>query len=248
MILVFTKKGIIMFKKSITLSLIALFALLMLGMGKAPRNPKLPSNVIVPTEKIVLWNGKDFSNWKLVLRHKEVNVEDIWSVRDGVIHCKGKPSKGYMRTKEDYANYKLHVEWRWPGQPGNSGVLVHMSEPDFVWPKCLECQLQAGRAGDFWLIGDQPSEYEKGVSTAQRFMIGDRFQGRNTLKLNPSSEKPTGQWNSYDIICKDDWVVVMVNGVLQNVATECTVTSGKICLQSESALVEFRNVYLEPVE
>ncbi|MHC4511377.1 MAG: 3-keto-disaccharide hydrolase, partial [Planctomycetota bacterium] len=77
---------------------------------------------------------------------------------------------------------------------------------------------------------------------------GDRVKGRRTLKLKESSEKPIGQWNAYDIICKDDWVVVLVNGVLQNVATECTPSSGKICLQSEGTPIEYRNVYIEPLE
>ena len=36
--------------------------------------------------------------------------------------------------------------------------------------------------------------------------------------------------------------------VLQNVATKCSLKSGKICLQSEGTPVEFRNIYIEPVE
>ena len=68
---------------------------------------------------------------------------------------------------------------------------------------------------------------------------GDKcVRGRNVKKLKDSSEKPLGQWNNYDIICKDDWVVLLLNGVLQNVATQCSVTSDKICLQSEGMLIE----------
>ena len=70
----------------------------------------------------------------------------------------------------------------------------------------------------------------------------------NIKKLKKSSEKPIGEWNVYDIICKDDWVVVFVNSVLQNVATKTSVTSGKICLQSEGTAIEFRNIYIEPVD
>jgi hypothetical protein len=50
-------------------------------------------------------------------------------------------------------------------------------------------------------------------------------------------------WNS-----KDDWIVVIVNGVLQNVATRCSESFGKICLQSEGIPIEYRNVYIEPLE
>jgi hypothetical protein len=193
----------------------------------------------VPKKKTMLWNGKDFIGWKLFVGDSEHDVTKTWSVGDGVFRCEGKPA-GYMRTERDYANYLLHVEWRWPEKGGNNGVLAHMSGPDKVWPKSLECQLYSQNAGDFWVIG--------GVETKEHAKGGDRVKGRRTIKLKESSEKPVGQWNSYDIICKDDWVLVLVNGVLQNVATGCSVSSGKICLQSEGTPIEYRNIYIEPLE
>ncbi len=194
----------------------------------------------VPKEKTVLWNGKDFTGWKLFTREPGYDVTKIWSVRNGLVCCEGKPS-GYMRTEDDYADYLFHVEWRWPGEKGgNSGVLIHMSEPDAVWPKSLECQLHSGDAGDFWVIG--------GLETAEHAKADQRVKGRRTIKLKDSSEKPIGQWNTYEIICKNDWIVVLTNGVLQNVATRCSASSGKICLQSEGTPIEFRNIYIEPLE
>ena len=196
-------------------------------------------NPVVPKEKIVLWNGKDFTGWKLFVPDAGYDVTRTWSIKEGVIRCEGKPG-GYMRTEADYADYLFHVEWRWAGGGGNSGVLAHMSGPDVVWPKSLECQLASENAGDFWVIG--------GVETKEHAKGGKRVSDRRVIKLKKSSEKPLGQWNAYDILCKDDWVAVVVNGVLQNLATKCSVTSGKICLQSEGAPIEFRNIYLEPLE
>jgi len=194
---------------------------------------------IVPQEKTMLWNGRDFAGWKLYTREPDHDVRKTWSVNNGLIRCEGKPA-GYMRTEKDYADYLFHVEWRWPEKAGNNGVLVHMSGEDKVWPKSLECQLYSGNAGDFWVIG--------GLETAEHAKGGKRVKGRRTLKLKDSSEKSLGQWNTYDIICKDDWIVVAVNGVLQNVATRCSASSGKICLQSEGTPIEYRNVYIEPLE
>ena len=194
---------------------------------------------IVPKEKTMLWNGKDFAGWKLFTREADHDVTKTWSVKDGLIRCEGKPA-GYMRTEKDYADYLIHVEWCWPEKGGNNGVLVHMSGEDKVWPKSLECQLHSGNAGDFWVIG--------GLETAEHATGGARVKGRRTTKLKDSSEKPIGEWNAYDIICKDDWIVVMVNGVLQNVATKCSDKSGKICLQSEGTPIEYRNIYIEPLE
>ncbi len=201
---------------------------------------------IVPKEKMMLWNGRDFSGWKLFTREPEHDVTKTWSVANGVVQCVGKPA-GYMRTEKDYANYLFHVEWRWPGKGGNSGALVHMSGPDKVWPKSLESQLASGNAGDFWLIGEGRG-YLENIETREHAKGDDRVRGRRVRKLKVSSEKPLGQWNAYDIICKDDWVVVLVNGVLQNIATKCSITSGKICMQSEGTPVEFRNIYIEPLE
>jgi len=192
-----------------------------------------------PKSKTMLWNGKDFAGWKLFVPDPSHDVTKTWSIKDGILCCDGRPA-GYMRTEKDYANYLVHVEWRWPEKGGNNGVLVHMSGPDMVWPKSLECQLFAGNAGDFFEIG--------GIEFREHAKKDARVQGRRVVKLKDSSEKPLGQWNNYDIICKDDWVVVLVNGVLQNMATKCSVTSGKICLQSEGTPLEYRNIYIEPLE
>jgi len=194
---------------------------------------------IVPKEKTALWNGKDFTGWKLFVPDAGHDVMKTWSVKNGVIRCEGQPA-GYMRTEADYADYLLHVEWRWPAGGGNNGVLVHTSGPDNVWPKSLECQLHSGNAGDFWEIG--------GIQFREHAVKGKRVSGRRVVKLKDSTEKPLGEWNSYDIICKDDWVVVLVNGVLQNLATKCSVRSGMICLQSEGTPIEYRNIYVEPLE
>lgn len=194
---------------------------------------------IVPEERIILFNGEDFTGWKLFVEDSRFDVSKNWKVKNGTVMCGGRPS-GYMRTEKDYANYKLHVEWRWAQKAGNSGALVHMSQPDHVWPKSIECQLLADNAGDFYVI--------EGTEFKQHADGSKRVDGRRVKKLKESSEKPVGEWNTYEVICKDDWIVVLVNGEVQNVATKCNVTSGKICLQSEGVPVAFRNVYIEPVE
>ena len=72
-------------------------------------------------------------------------------------------------------------------------------------------------------------------------------RGRNVKKRGDSAERPPGEWNEYDIVCRGDSIRVMVNGVLMNEATRCTEFEGRIGLQSEGAEVEFRNIYLEPL-
>ena len=41
---------------------------------------------------------------------------------------------------------------RYPSEATNSGVFIHAQKPDTIWLRCIECQLQAGNAGDFVLM------------------------------------------------------------------------------------------------
>lgn len=202
----------------------------------------------VVKEKTMLWNGRDFSGWKLYVNEEDKDPKDTYSIKDGVIRVVGQPY-GYLRTEADYCNYLLHVEWRWPGRGGNSGVFTHMSGPDKMYPKSFECQLETGNAGDIWLIGSgEKLEPLVGIETNEHAAGGQRVEGRRIRKLKGSSEKGMGEWNSYEVICKDDWMLIFANGVLQNVATGMSDCCGKICLQSEGTAIEFRNVYIEPLE
>lgn len=205
------------------------------GCNSLPQPAEPAKCVLTPQEKLMLWNGRDFTGWKLFVEDKNADAAEVWPVKNGVIYCAGKPF-GYMRTLADYTNYKLHVEWRWVEGPSNSGIFMHMSEPDKLWPDSIECQLKSGRAGDFHAIGN--------IDFKERV---DKSSIRVPKKAQ-SSEKPIGQWNTADIFCRDNTIRMFINGVLQNEASQTTVSSGKICLQSEGGPIEFRNVYLEPLK
>jgi hypothetical protein len=186
-------------------------------------------------ETIMLFNGKDLSNWTFYLKDPAVDPAKVFTVQNGVIHITGDPF-GYMKTKETYSDYKLHVEWRWPTEPTNSGVFVHAQKHDTIWVKCVECQLKAGSAGDFVCMpGSDMKEHTDKAAWSVK-------------KMAESSEKPVGEWNTMEVICKGNTIEVHVNGVLQNKGTEVNVTSGSICLQSEGKDIEFRNVYLNRIE
>ncbi len=190
---------------------------------------------ISPTKKMELWNGKDFTGWIRYIPGDSVDVNTVWQNQNGVLYCSGVPS-GYIRTETDFYNYKLHVEWRWVEVPGNSGVLLHMQEPDTVWPKAIEAQLKSGNAGDFYVIGGTNINERKDP------------ESRRIARRAETSERPAGDWNRYDIMCSEDTITLIVNDVVQNIATGATVKSGKICLQSEGKPIQFRNVYLEPLQ
>jgi hypothetical protein len=200
------------------------------GMGRA----------IAPTKEVSLFNGKDLSGWRPVLSDPKADPSKVWSVNNGVLRCEGKPT-GYLRTVQAYHNYRLHLEWRWPGTPTNSGVLTHISGPDKVWPRCIECQLQAGSAGDLVLMGGTGITLNGAAKqdVTKAYVILPK-------RLN-STEVAPGGWNTYDIICYKGTIQCMVNNMLQNKGDQATETAGWIGLQSEGGPIEFRNITLDPV-
>jgi hypothetical protein len=192
-------------------------------------------------KRVALWNGRDFTGWQRVLVDPMVDVDDVWRVQGDVIYCKGEPF-GYLRTEKRYSNYHLHVEWRWPEKPTNSGVLLHMTGPDTVWPECIEVQLKAGNAGDFVLMNGAGLTVDgtDRKDPARQFVV--------IPKRAATSENPAGQWNSYDIYCRGDSIRCYVNDVLQNEGTNASPMSGYIGLQSEGSPIEFRNIYIVPLD
>lgn len=200
--------------------------------------PASASGPVRPTQKIVLFNGKDFSGWtKMVTAEPGSDPDKTWTVADGVIRCTGKPF-GYLATTASYADFKLHVEYRWYGAADqmNSGIFVFKTGPDtFFLPKAIETQLKKGSAGDFVLLSKATLN---GLENAKN---------RSVKKLAASSEKPDGEWNSVDIVVKGNTIESTVNGVLQNRGKDAYADAGQICLQSEGGPIEFRNVTVEPV-
>jgi len=91
-------------------------------------------------------------------------------------------------------------------------------------------------AGDIWNIDDFPAKVDAA-----------RTDGRHTTKLHPTNEKPLGEWNRYVITLNGGELKLEVNGLLQNTATQVEEVPGKICLQSEGAEIEFRNIRLKPI-
>lgn len=208
--------------------------LLFLGLITLPLLVRADDTIVTPRQKIELFDGKSLAGWAFVSKDTNAPADAIWSVTNGMIRCLGKPY-GYARTLKSYRDYQLHAEWRYPDGAGNSGIFLHVNPPDKVWPMCFEAQLQSGNAGDIRMNGGSSAN---GTTTKNPHSVPRR---------QPGSEKPLGEWNSYDITCRSNTISVRVNGVLQNDITGTSVSAGFIALQAEGKLIEFRNLYLEPL-
>lgn len=199
------------------------------------RNVRVRSLDAPVAGSIDLLAGDSLDQWTAFLLD-DGRLEDVWSIEDGVMSCAGRPI-GYLKTKASYRDYVLQLEWRFDPErgPGNSGVLLRQIGEDTVWPTSVEAQLHSGSAGDFWNIGKYPMT-----------VAADRTNGRNT-KRTATNERPLGGWNHYEIIVDGGLVRLVVNGEVLNEATGVAANAGPICLQSEGAFIQFRNVRVTPI-
>lgn len=199
-----------------------------------------------------LFNGKDLSGWYIDVPKMDNDpiVKSPFLVRNGMLVSMGEPN-GHIITEATYSNYRLQVEYRFAGKPGNCGVLVHASTPRALYnmfPKSIEVQMMHENAGDFWCIVEDITvpEMEKRRGPREKWGITEGKE-RRIINLTDGSEKPLGQWNRMEIECLGNSIKVWVNGDMVNYGTNCTAKKGQIALQAEGAEVEFRKVVLTPI-
>ena len=201
-----------------------------------------------------LFNGKDLAGWKTDVpdADKTPNIQPSFMVRDGKLVSLGTP-RGHLISDKSYENYRLTVEYRFTGKPGNCGVLVHSSKPRVLYgmfPKSIEVQMQSGHAGDFWCIGENievPNMDQRRPKKEGQKYGGSKGDARRILNLTDDSENKLGEWNTMVIECQADEVKVWVNDTLVNHGTKSTASKGQISLQAEGAEVEFKKFDLEPL-
>ena len=193
----------------------------------------------IPQAKLSLFNGKDTAGWVSHLKD-DAPANQTWSVKDGLLVCTGAPS-GFLRTEKNYSQYKFTVTWRFT-KPGNTGVVVHMTPPDAIWPKSIECQGMHKNQGDFYLWSGATAE-----GTTPLKGKSDEIRGYKIARAAADAENPAGEWNTFTVICDKDSVVILVNGKEVNKASGANLNSGFIGLQSEGGAFEVREAVIEPL-
>jgi len=194
-----------------------------------------------PSDAIVLFNGKDLSNWESV-----DGGPAEWKVEKGDFATV--PGKGDIRTKQAFGDCQLHVEYAAPNPPhgvdqdrGNSGVYL-MS--------LYEIQV---------LDSYQSKTYPDGQAAA--------LYGQYAPLVNAC--RPPGQWQTYDIVfhgprfdaagklTRAATFTVLHNGVLvqdhvtalgrtdgEHQPYEQTPTKLPLKLQDHNHPVRFRNIWI----
>jgi len=191
-----------------------------------------------PAGAVSLLNGRDLAGWYLYLGDVKPAADAVVVNADGVIRF-GANMTGYFVTEKTFSNYRLSLEWRWPADaPANTngGVFVHLRKPDALWPVCIEAQLANKNAGQ--LVG------QGGVDVPGAPLINGK---KRAPKLRESSEKPIGEWNTYEIVCRGRTLEVSINGVRQNRIEGLPIDSGAVGFQLEKFPFEVRRIWLSPL-
>lgn len=196
-----------------------------------------------------LFNGVDLTGWHVDVPdlEKDSILRNPFIVRNGMLVSLGTP-EGHLITDAVFENYELDIEYRFAGEPGNCGVLVHASTPRALYemfPKSVEVQLMHENAGDFWCIVEniETDDMENRRGPKENWGITEGKE-RRIKNLTDGSEKPLGEWNTIKIRCMNDSISVWVNNDFVNQGWDCTARRGQIALQAEGAEVEFRKVVL----
>ncbi len=229
--------------------MVAVVCLLLTGRGAAQLSTNLPQATLDGTGPgWRAWTQDDFVN---------VNcIPDTWSWTNGVIHCTGRPV-GVIRTKKLHTNFELVAQWRHLRSGGNSGI--------FVWatPESIQA-LEQGKGrlptGIEVQVLDHgyTEQYERqSKKKADWFTTnGDVFPTGSTVMVpfppvSPNGQRsfPTqnrskgvGEWNHYYVRAINGEVRLWVNGAEVSGGTQIRPATGYLCLESEGAPVEFKEL------
>jgi hypothetical protein len=207
-----------------------------------------------------LFDGMSFTGWRYRDEYK-----DRWVVRDGVIRCEGKvPAKRRqdrdLWTEKEYGDFLLVVDWRLPKKPEPKMLPTFTPDGLFVRDKAGKVQrreiLDAGDSGVF-LRGNTRSQVN---IWSQPMGSGDINDYHKDAKLpaeirracvpRKKADLPPGQWNRFVITMRSDRVTVVLNGqtVIERAQLPGVPARGRLGLQDHGDPVEFRNLFIKPLD
>jgi hypothetical protein len=189
---------------------------------------------------------------------------------------------GELRTKRSFENYHLKFQFKWGEKkwpprdraetPRDSGLLYHVHAPPGqngrVWARSIELQIQEHDVGDLYAVGStiavhakprqgtKPPLYDYDPTGEWMFFAQSHGMSGRCVK-QPDNEKPTGEWNTVELIAFRDDAIHIVNGKVVmrlhaptriDAALPTPVTSGPIILQSEGAEIFYRDIQFRPIK
>lgn len=213
--------------------------------------------------------GQGWRELKLADFDNVNGTADTWVEQDGVIHGTGQPIGG-AKSKQQFRNFELVVEWRHLSPAGNSGLFVWCPEEAFAELKPgqlprhgIEVQvLDLGYETNWQKAKGKPSDWF--TSHGDVFPVGKSKMTAFTPEITytdasgapyhvgsktssrsfPTSRRvrPVGEWNHYYVRAMQGEVRLWVNGEEVCGGHSCEPCQGHLALEAEGAPIEFRNL------
>ena len=188
---------------------------------------------------------------------------------------------GELRSAGSFKDYHLKMQFKWgekkwpprdrPETARDSGLLYHVHAPPGAggrtWARSIELQIQEHDVGDLYAVGSaiavrataragtKPAVYDYDPTGEWTFFSQSQGASGRCIK-QPDNEKPTGEWNTVELIALRDEAIHIVNGrvvmrlhgpVRIDSDLPTPVTSGPIILQSEGAEIFYRDIQVRPI-
>jgi hypothetical protein len=197
-------------------------------------------------------------DWKLLGKDDFVRAncdEDTWTWKGDVVYCTGKPI-GVLRSKEKYKNIEFVGTWRHLSSGGNSGFFLWTPEdalkdlPSNKLPGAgIEVQVldhgykeqyekRSGKKGDWFTTNGDI--FPVGKSKLDPFPPLSPNGSRSFPKSNHSLASPA--WNHYYVRAINGEVRLWVNGFEVSGGRNANPAEGYLCLESEGAPIEFKDI------
>ena len=196
--------------------------------------------------------------WRALGESDFVNVNcatNTFRWTNGVIYCTGQPM-GVIRSQNFVTNVEMVVEWRHLHSGGNSGVYLWATQKSIEelkpghggpFPEGIEVQVldhgyteqyerQSKKKADWFTTHGDVFPTQKAEMTPFPPAHGMRSFPRKHLS------KGVGEWNHYYVRAINGEIRLWVNGEEVSGGTGCKPAFGYLCLESEGAPVEFRNL------
>jgi hypothetical protein len=228
---------------------------------------------------IPLFNGKNLDGWYSYLESsgKNKDPKGVFKVENGMIHILdvpmsgGKSDNGYLATTRDFADVRIHAEYKWGTKRStegkrNSGLLYLAVGPDAVYPTSLECQIEETDVGDLWIVnGAAVTAFFIAPSMPvydDDMQIGTpvpSLPGHSSRVLKSGDFENRDGWNTVEVIIQGDRTTHLVNGRIVNRAQNIQqpdagnpsrmipLRSGRILLEAEGSEIWFRDIRIKPL-
>lgn len=205
-----------------------------------------------------LFNGKDLTGWKIPTKG-----EWVWSVKDQIIHgvANEKARAKELWTTENYKNFELQLDWRFPDKPVKKMMkIISPTGDDLLDSKGEKVREERIFAGDSGILirGDKMSQINiscKSAGSGELYGYRKKVAGVSP-KLKAAcvplvcADHLAGEWNHFKITVKSDRVTVVLNGklVINNVRLPRLPKVGPIALQHHGEGIEFKNISIKTLE